>query len=126
MKALQRAIEIEEMIHEKVSKDIYVGVGINGYNERTKYIYMYHINDKNYFGLEKMKDSQILSKAKELCESNFTKISTVCLDLIGKEVYIDKEIPIVIKGISKDESGNNIVTSDTGKTFSADSLYLKG
>ena len=126
MKALQRAIEIEEMIHKEVSEDIYVGVGINNHETGDKYIYMTHKNGKDMFNLISKTDEEILEEAKLLCEPTYIRITSVCLDLIGKEVYIDKEIPIVVKSISKNESGNNIVTSDTGKTFSADSLYLKG
>jgi len=125
MNTLQRAIEIEKMIHEKVSKDIHVGVGIYSYTEGTKYIHMIHKNSKDAFNLHEMTDEMILEKAKELCEPSFTKISTVCMGLIGKEVWVNKEIPIVIDSIGRNDDGYNIVTSIDGKAYNADNLYIK-
>jgi hypothetical protein len=123
---LKRAVKLQDEIHENVTKDILVGVGVDSAARKSTYIYMKHANGREAFSLTDMTDKEVLKKAKELCKATFTKVTTLCLDIIGEEVWIDKETPITINSIARDSEGNNIVTTTTGKTYSADNLYIKG
>ena len=125
MNILERAAKLQDEIHENITKDILVGVGVDNYNTLTNYMYMKHRNGKNAFNLQKKTDKEILEIAIKMCEPNYTKITTICLDIIGKEVYVDKEIAITINSISRDSEGNNIVTSFDGISYNADNLYIR-
>ena len=122
MTTLERATKIENMLPDNIR----VGVGISDYAEGTQFIFMQHKNGRDAYGLHDKTDEEILKEAKELSEPRYTKITTVCLNIIGKEIWVDKKIPIVIVSIARDSEGNNSVTSAEGKTYLADNLYIKG
>ena len=125
MNTLERATKLQELIHKEFTTDILVGVGVENYSTLTNYMYMRHRNGREAFNLGGLTDIQILERAVELCEPSYTKITTICLDLIGKEIYVDKKIPITVNSFARDSEGNNIVTSTDGRTYSAENLYIK-
>ena len=125
MNELERAVELEKMIHEKVSEDIYVGVGVSRPVKGTKFIHMVHKNGKDVFSLHEMTDEEILEKAEELSKSIFIKIETICMDLIGKEVWVNKEKPVFVRGLYKNNEDEYIIETTTGNIYLVDDLYIK-
>jgi len=67
---------------------------------------------------------KIIAIAKEMEEAAWIKIETVCMNLIGKKVWVDKEIEVTIKSISGDTGKVEVLTT-SGRTYSADNLWIK-
>jgi len=55
----------------------------------------------------------------------WTHIETVCLQIVGTEVWVDQEIAITVASVGGDEDGTH-VTSTTGRTYSTNNLWLRG
>ena len=56
---------------------------------------------------------------------SWTHIETVCLQIVGTEVWVDQEIPITVASVGGNEDGTH-VTSTTGRTYSTNNLWLRG
>ena len=65
-----------------------------------------------------------LAWAQKNCMS-WTHIETVCLQIVGTEVWVDQEIAITVASVGGNEDGTH-VTSTTGRTYSTTNLWLRG
>jgi len=118
----RRAAAINDTL-ESLGLSARINVPMNNY---TSYAYMKSIKTSREDFSINIKDPlrDIIAKAKEMEKPNWVKIETVCMDLIGKTVYVDKEIEVEIVTISGTEKGIHIITTN-GRTFSVENLWIK-
>ena len=102
-----------------------------GYHKDSKEVYYYMVNidnSKDAFGIASLVEAGdldgLISEASKLKIKEFIKIEIICTDLIGKKVWVDKEIPITISEINI-STGNSTVISTKGRTYSTDNLWIE-
>ncbi len=105
---------------------IYVGNSYYGRPEDDYHYMMCHTTKKDAFSLtEHLGDIDHLIKiAWSLKKKELVHITKICMDLINKQVFINKTYPITIVGIEATEDGTVVKTSK-GRTFSADDLWME-
>ena len=110
-------LEHMQNIVEMYSKDIMVGI-----NKHTRvYIVLFYKNKTEF------PDNTVESIQKccrRLLKDKFTKLTTICIGIIGTTVYIDKEIEIVVSSLDGNDEGT-FVKSTTGRTYGVDNLWIK-
>jgi len=121
IKLYERALRLQRRL-SAIDDRLVVGVG-TGYcnNEPFMYCSMKGSNDRSIHGLTRMDDNSIIKESKQLLEPIFTPISKLCVDLIGKKVYLNKEKELVVKSIT---SKTTIEATD-GEIYLVKNLYLK-
>jgi len=78
-------------------KNVYVGTGFS--NTTGAFFYVRNTETgREEFGLEPHIAS-IMSAVKRIQEPKFVQITKACVDIIGEEVWLDKEIPFRVKSI---------------------------
>ena len=106
MNALEKAIKLQRRLNA-LDLDIYVGV-LASKSYETKRIeqslYLKNNVDKGEYNLENKSIEEIIEIAKELAKPTFINLGnkSVCIQLLGKTVYINKEEPKTVKAITVD------------------------
>ena len=105
---------------------IYVGNSYYGKPEADYYYMMCHTSKKDAFNLTEYMDDidHLIKIAWLLKKKELVHITKICIDLINKQVFVDKTYPITIVGIEATEDGTVVKTSK-GRTFSADDLWME-
>ena len=122
IKLYERALRLQRRL-SAIDDRLLIGVG-TGYYNKEPYMYcaLKGSYDKSVHGLIRIDDdSKVIEESKKLLEPTFTPIRTLCVNLIGKKVYLDKEKEVVVKSIT---SKTTIEATD-GETYLVKNLYLK-
>ena len=123
-------MNLEEInkILENLVGDVKIYTGNSHYGKPgADYHYMMcHTTQKDAFSLtEHLNDIDHLIKiAWSLKKKELIHIKKICIDLINKQVFVDKTYPITIVGIEATKDGTVVKTSK-GRTFSADDLWME-
>jgi len=121
----RRAADINDIL-ESMGLGSRVTIGLET-THGSPYTYMVDMYTKNpsfdeYYDLP-LRD--IISRARELAKPKWTLVTAVCLDLVGQDVYVDKTTKISIVSLGVDREGSYL-TTDEGKVYPIDNLYIKG
>ena len=99
-----------------------------GINNEPYYYLVNLDNGKDEFGItdlvKKGDLDGLISAAYKTKKVEYSRINTICMDLIGKEVWVDKEILITVAEIKATEEGT-IIVSTNGRTYNSDSLWIE-
>ena len=96
-----------------------------GYSTKDEYDYMSVLGtQKTEHGITDMTIDQLIQTAWKLKSPTYHQVDTICIDLIGKTLYIDQTTPITVDRINGSANGVVIVDS-TGTTHTTDNLWIK-
>ena len=105
---------------------IYEGIHQQSANE--PYYYIINLdNGKDQFGIAELVEAGdldgLISAAYETKKLELIRVKAVCMNLIGREVWVDRETIITVESITgtKDEVK---VLSTSGRTYSANNLWI--
>ena len=110
-------LEHMQNVANMYSRDIVVGM-----NRHTRtYIVLFYKN-KTAFPDDTVESIQ--SKCRELLKDKFIKLDTICMNIIGSTIYVDKDIEIVVSSMGGNDEGT-CVKSSSGRTYGVDNLWIK-
>jgi len=117
---MTRALELNyKLMDENI--DVVVLLGSSGYTRPFMYL-----KSAKYSAFDialGSTDQEVIEKAKLLVEPKFIRLETVCISIIGEQVYLDKDMCFFVEAITKD----GIVCSRYGETYTLlnNNLYIK-
>ena len=117
---MTRALDLN---YKLLDEDIDVVVLVGGHSPTRPFMYLRSSKD-TVFDIElENTDQEIINKARLLVESKFTRLETVCVNIIGKQIYLDRDMRFFVETITKD----GIVCSRYGQTYTlnTNNLYIK-
>ncbi len=96
-----------------------------GRRDRVTYYMHCYTNGREEFNL-KLEDGidKLIKIGWELKSPEWVNITTVCIDMIGKELWVDKMKPIIVETVAMGTDYTNIVSTD-GDIYEADDLWMK-
>jgi len=105
---------------------IYTSNSHNGNPESDFHYMLCSATGKDAFSLSEHLDDvdNLIKIAWSLKKKELVHITKICIDLINKQVFVDKTYPITIVGIEATEDGT-VVKTNKGRTFSADDLWME-
>ena len=103
--------------------------GIHQQDANKPYYYIINLdNGKDQFGITELVEAGdldgLISAAYKTKSPELLRVRTVCMNLIGREVWVDRETIITVESITgtKDEVK---VLSTSGRTYSANNLWIE-
>ncbi len=81
-------------------------------------------SQKTEHSITDMTIDQLIQAAWKLKSPTYHQVDTICIDLIGKTLYIDQTTPITVDRINGSANGVVIVDS-TGTAHTTNNLWLK-
>jgi len=92
---------------------------------KSEYEYLLLVGtEKTEHGVKGLNIDELIKAAWRLKTPKWTKLSTVCLDLINQTVWVDKTIEIKIVSIVMGKTGA-VIKDEQGNTHLIDNLYIK-
>ncbi len=116
LEALNSMIKI--MVHPKMK------LTAHAYTNNEDIYWVLSYKSKSAYPDTVTNTDKLLSVAYSLLKPQYTKISTLCVDLLNETVWVDKISPVIVHAIINTPSGPAINTANN-KTHLIDTLYLK-
>ncbi len=114
--------EIQRMLN-LYAPGIKVGIHYGEIGQQKKYLIIRYKN-KTEFPDEDISLNDLYRIALRLVMPNWIAIEVVCLEMIGKEVWIDQKLKVTIASMGGDADGTFIKTT-SGRTYSTKNLWIK-
>jgi hypothetical protein len=117
---MTRALDLNYKLMEE-DIEVVVLLGSTGYTR--PFMYLKSAKDSAFDIALDSTDQEVINKAKLLVEPKFIRLKTVCVNIIGEQVYLDKDMCFFVEAITKE----GIVCSRYGETYTlrTDNLYIK-
>ena len=115
-------LNYEEMTNIVKNIDIGFTVGISYTGDKHYYVITSPRGDNIFPGNEESINDLNRDLLKAILP-RWTKLTNACMSIIGTEVWIDKEIPIVVTGMKA--TLNGVVVSTVDRTYNITSLWIK-
>ena len=124
----ERGIVLTKIIHSIGLKDVFVMVGSHGGSDNQGYFYVRNNANggRDEYGVQSdMTSGDAIEIAKRLSKPRFTQLRNACVDILGQEVWFNKEEPIIVKSFRLNEDGAVIITSEDGLDYNQNTLWRK-
>ena len=120
----RRAAELNDILE---SMDLEAKLYVSGNEINSLYMLMKNVSKgrMEYIDDLNIPLRDIIYLAKGLEEPKFVKLEDICMSLIRKTVWVDKEVKIIVTSIGADMNGA-FVKSESGKPYNIRNLWIEG
>ena len=82
-------------------------------------------SSKTAYNIESMTINQLIKAAWKLKTPKWVKLNTVCVDLVGRDVWFNKEHKFTVKAVAISKDDTTVYMTD-GTSYTNENLWIKG